>query len=210
MPTDTLRPNAAASALHRVAAAGPTLCAQAFDALPFSLLLLDGLRRVLQANRRARARLAAADGILEVRGRLSVAGPDRDAFETGWTAMVAEPSSSGRSFFARRSGDTSPLLLDATRIDSDDARIWLLRIADETLSQRRLAADWVMQFGLTASECKVGLALLRHGDAISIAAALRISDNTVRAHLKTLFAKTGVRSQAALVLRLARPAIMVE
>lgn len=210
MPFDTSLPLADLSPLLRFAGAGAALYTQAFDALPFSLLLLDDARHVVHANRRARARLAATDGIAEVRGRLSVAGPDRDAFENGWSAMVAEPASTGRSFGARRPGDNTPLMLDVIRVDGADDRAWLLRIADETVSQHRLGADWVMQFGLTASECKVGFALLRHGDAISIAAALRISDNTVRAHLKTMFAKTGVRSQAALVLRLAQPARLVE
>lgn len=204
MPFDTPLPTTRAPLPNWPAAANAALHAQALAVLPFSLLLLDDARRVIHANLRAQTRLAAADGIVEVRGRLAVTGPDRDAFESGWHTMAIDPASTGRGFGVRRGGDASPLRLDVIRIDGDEGRAWLLRIDDETVSQHRLCADWSLRFGLTASECKVGVALLRHGDAVSIAAALHISGNTVRAHLKTMFAKTGVRSQAALALRLAQ------
>jgi len=197
------------------AAAGLGLFRRALDGLPFSVVLLDDERRVVYANRRAQARLQAGDGIVDVRGRLSVGGPDREAFESGWKVLRSHPLGAGRHFVLRSSGETVPLELDVTRLattgtNTDGSRIWMLRLSDAPVSRRHLCAVWMARFGLTASECKVGLALLEHGDAVSIAATLRITDNTARAHLKSMFAKAGVRSQASLALALSLPLRLVD
>jgi DNA-binding CsgD family transcriptional regulator len=215
-----LRPHLA-RALHLlecfqgVAAVGLGLFRRALDGLPFSVLLLDDDRRVVYANRRAQVRLQAGDGIVVARGRLGVSGPDREAFESGWKVMRAHPLGAGRHFVLRSTGDTLPLELDVTRLAStganvDGSRIWMLRLSDAPVSRRHLCAVWMARFGLTVSECKVGLALLEHGDAVSIAATLRIADNTARAHLKSMFAKAGVRSQASLALALSLPLRLVD
>jgi DNA-binding CsgD family transcriptional regulator len=197
------------------AAVGLGLFRRAMDGLPFSVLLLDDGRRMVYANRRAQARLQAVDGIVDVRGRLGVGGPDREAFETGWTALRADPLGTGRQFVLRSNGDSAPLDLEATRLApagtaAEGGRIWMLRLSDAPVSRRHLCAVWMTRFGLTASECKVGLALLERGDAASIAATLRISDNTARSHLKSMFAKAGVRSQASLALALSPPLRLVD
>lgn len=192
----------------REGAAG--LLARTLDALPSPLLLLDDERRVLQANRAARERLQACEVLTELRGRLVACGAEREAFEHDWTMMCADAASTGRAFGLRRNGDAVGLGLDATVLDDAGQRVWLLRLAENTASRQRLSAGWRTQFGLTGSECRVGLALIEYGDAVSIAAALGIADNTVRSHLKIMFAKTGVHSQTALALRLALPLRLVD
>ncbi len=186
------------------------LLARTLDALPAPLLLLDDERRVLQANRAARERLRTCEVLTELRGRLVACGAERETFEHDWAAMCADAASTGRAFGLRRNGDATGLGLDATVLDHAGRRIWLLRVIENTASRQRLSTGWRTQFGLTVSECRVGLALLEHGDAVSIAAALGIADNTVRSHLKTMFAKAGVHSQAALALRLALPLRLVD
>jgi DNA-binding CsgD family transcriptional regulator len=200
---------------HGVAAVGLGLFRRAMDGLPFSVLLLDDGRRMIYANRRAQARLQAGDGIVDVRGRLSVGGSDREAFETGWNALRADPLGAGRHVVLRSNGDTAPLDLEVTCLApagtaAEGGRIWMLRLSDAPVSRRHLCTVWMSRFGLTAAECKVGLALLEHGDAVSIAATLRISDNTARAHLKSMFAKASVRSQASLALALSQPLRLVD
>jgi len=66
-------------------------------------------------------------------------------------------------FLALRSGsDTVPLDLEVTRLAlagtaAESGRIWMLRLSDAPVSWRHLCAVWMARFGLTASECKVGL-----------------------------------------------------
>ena len=188
---------------------------QAMDQLPFPVLLLDDQRRVIYANQRAAARLQQGDGIVESRGRLSAGGAERDSFESGWNLMIRDALAADGRFRIHGSADTVPLRLEATRIGmagttAAGGRLWLLRLCEGNLSRRQLALDWRTRFALTGSECRVGAALLEHGDAVSVAAALGMAENTVRAHLKSMFAKTGTRSQAALVLRLAMEGRLVD
>lgn len=180
----------------------------AMDQLPFSVLLLDNDRRVIYANARAQRRLQDGDGICELRGRFAVAGLDRDAFDCSWAELVASELSSEGRFSARGTEDVPPLRIEVTRILVPGAlinsgRMWMVRLSDHSIERRHLLSDWKARFNLTAAECKVGLSLLEYGDAVSVAGALSLSKETVRAHLKTMFLKTASKSQAALVLRLA-------
>jgi DNA-binding CsgD family transcriptional regulator len=52
--------------------------------------------------------------------------------------------------------------------------------------------------GLTPTEVKVVLHLVDGGTVSSCAAALAVAESTVRSHLKSVFAKTGVQRQAQL------------
>jgi DNA-binding CsgD family transcriptional regulator len=183
------------------------LLRQALEQLPFSVLLVDDQRSVVYANGRAQRRLRQGDRIAEVRGRLQACGAEREAFEAAWEELCACADAVARRFHLQGPEPGAPLCIDAGRIlaaqpGAEGSRLWMLRLADATLSRAALSADWRARFGLTPAECKVGLALLEHGDAMSVAAALNIAGNTARAHLKSMFAKSGVRSQAALVLRL--------
>ncbi|HEY3799247.1 MAG TPA: helix-turn-helix transcriptional regulator [Caulobacteraceae bacterium] len=60
---------------------------------------------------------------------------------------------------------------------------------------KRLAAA----FGLTPAETRVALHLIDGGDIASYARETGLSPGTVRSQLKSIFAKTGVTRQAALV-----------
>jgi DNA-binding CsgD family transcriptional regulator len=54
-------------------------------------------------------------------------------------------------------------------------------------------------YGLTAGEVRVLAAVAEKSGVASMAAALGISQATVKTHLQNLFAKTGVRRQADLL-----------
>ena len=54
-------------------------------------------------------------------------------------------------------------------------------------------------FKLTPSELRVLLAVVQVGGVMGVADALGISENTVKTHLKRLYAKTGTNRQADLV-----------
>jgi len=55
------------------------------------------------------------------------------------------------------------------------------------------------QYGLTAAELRVLIALTDVGGVAEVAAALKLSPATVRTHLRHVFEKTGVRRQADLI-----------
>jgi DNA-binding CsgD family transcriptional regulator len=57
----------------------------------------------------------------------------------------------------------------------------------------------VEQFGLTAAEVRVLIAIMDYGGVAEVASALSLSPATVRTHLRHVFEKTGVRRQADLV-----------
>jgi DNA-binding CsgD family transcriptional regulator len=59
-------------------------------------------------------------------------------------------------------------------------------------------------FDLTPAESKITIALLHGGDLRGIAAAQRVSLETVRSHLKSVFAKTNTSRQADLIALLMR------
>jgi DNA-binding CsgD family transcriptional regulator len=69
---------------------------------------------------------------------------------------------------------------------------------------RALCADRLRElYGLTRTQANVVLALVRTPGLAPVAEALGLSPNTVRAHLKQVFAKCGVRSRPELLQRLA-------
>jgi DNA-binding CsgD family transcriptional regulator len=59
-------------------------------------------------------------------------------------------------------------------------------------------------YKLTPTELRVLLAIVEVGGVAEVAEALGISDNTVKTHLKRLYAKTGASRQADLVKLLAK------
>jgi DNA-binding CsgD family transcriptional regulator len=60
-------------------------------------------------------------------------------------------------------------------------------------------------FDLSPAEARVARLLLEGKSVAGIAAESKVGENTVRAHLKSIFAKTGVNRQAELVRLLALP-----
>ena len=71
-------------------------------------------------------------------------------------------------------------------------------------SDRSVCADHLRElYGLTRTQVNVVQALVETPGLGPVADALGLSPNTVRAHLKQVFSKCGVRSQSELLQRLA-------
>ena len=62
-------------------------------------------------------------------------------------------------------------------------------------------------FGLTAAECRVALLLVDGHTPRLIAQMLGVTDHTVRSQIKSIFSKTGVRRQSALVRLMLQSAV---
>ena len=71
--------------------------------------------------------------------------------------------------------------------------------ASPASSLERQCAQVVAQYGLSAREADVLVLLARGRDAAYVAEELVISKNTVRTHMKNIFAKTGVHSRQELI-----------
>ena len=72
-------------------------------------------------------------------------------------------------------------------------------VLDEEHAHLQLNSELIAEYGLTAKEQRIVLRLI-HGQTIKeIASETFVSEHTVKSHLKSIFAKTGAKSQGALI-----------
>jgi DNA-binding CsgD family transcriptional regulator len=181
----------------------------ALEALALGLVVVDRRFGISATNRVAEAILAEADGLRAVSGRLHVACPQcrrqlatevarhsasspaargdrlvgvpRASIGPAYVLRVL-PSAPATGFGAARHGNASIIISDPLRGG---------RVPDGTIVKRA--------YGLTAAESAVA-ALIPFGlSKRKVAAQLGVSENTVKTHLKAVYDKLGVRSQAELV-----------
>ncbi|MDP1699010.1 MAG: helix-turn-helix transcriptional regulator [Xanthomonadaceae bacterium] len=185
--------------------------AAGWDFLRFGVWLLDRDGRVAHANTEARrlARVAAAG--LSERDRELVPNwrPDRPAFQKALT--IATNRDSGR--------DTELLLHDTTgrawaacnirplHHDAFGCRAFSTPCTAilfvRPLVQCPSSADALRHvFGLTPAETDLACALLQHGALADCGPAMNKQRETLRTHLKGLFAKTETHRQSELIRRL--------
>ena len=81
-----------------------------------------------------------------------------------------------------------------------DGRI-LVALNDKQLTDERLAAAASI-YGLTPAQLRLAGLIVDGHSLVEAARVLRASQNTARTHLRRMFERTGVRSQAALVVAL--------
>jgi DNA-binding NarL/FixJ family response regulator len=94
---------------------------------------------------------------------------------------------------------TADDLVDAIRLVADDQEVV------STSFGRAVRQPWPgHDFGLTLRESEVAAFLAQGLRNRDIAAALWVSENTVKTHLKSIFQKMSVRSRAEAIVRIAR------
>lgn len=94
-------------------------------------------------------------------------------------------------------------LLTLTPIPSaDDPATCLIvaRVIDQAVAAERRTAARLQAVGLTPTEARIATLLAAGRDVRDIAAVVHAQESTVRWHLKQVFAKTGTRTQAQLVV----------
>lgn len=187
-----------------------TLYSQAIGRLSVGTLLLDERGKVLEQNLIARELLATNDGLKLVGGRLEASYP-RDNREL--QQLI-------RNAFARHSGD--PLALaSAISVSRPSGLVSLGVVVEPVPSQewaegkgqpsavvyirdatgKSLASNAAAKqlFNLTPAETALAMELANGLSLEEAAEALNIRRNTARAHLRSIFSKTGVRRQTELV-----------
>jgi len=181
------------------------------DKFLVGLVILDNRGRIVVANDSARQacdntrnlKLAAVGTILatdEDTNRLL----QQFIASTGATANGNGKSDGGQLAIARRNGRL-PLLLDVMPIrddglpDGDNVRGSAVFIIDPDQS-KVLSIDGLSKiFGLTLAEQQVSASVVNGMTIDQVAEERGTSSGTVRTQIKTIFSKTGVNSQSALV-----------
>jgi len=188
------------------------------SARPMVLLGLN--RRIITANSLAREFLASGGLLFEADGILCSRGAKASyEFQRAFEALqLAELTG-----VARASPRRIALRLEAGALVDQDllCSIWaiqpatsmsafgpmpvaLLTIAPSTSVSFADPIFIGSMFDLTPAEAKITIALLEGGDLRSIAAAQRVSIETVRTQLKSVFAKTNTSRQSELIALLMR------
>ncbi|QRM31159.1 helix-turn-helix transcriptional regulator [Microvirga sp. VF16] len=174
-------------------------------------ILIDWLGRVIRLNGRAEAYLGEHLQIVSSRLR----SPEREANKalqdliTACTrSMIGEQDDGPNSALLHRANGL-PFLLHSYPVARAACDIFqgaraILLITDPT-EDRTLALTTVREiFQLTPAELRVASALLKGLDTQQIANENEVGTQTVRYHLKSIFAKTGTNHQAQLVSLLSR------
>jgi DNA-binding CsgD family transcriptional regulator len=174
-------------------------------------VLLDDLGLVVEMNAAAEKRLGDA---LFVRRRRLHAGQGGDDAEL---QGLIDSITAGGSFYGRpapcsmalASAARRPLLVQGTPLVQSARSLFhyatgLLILHDLDGRPQPEVAVLREAFGLTPAEGLVAQALAGGRKPRQVAAELKLSHETVRVHLKTIFAKTGVGHQAELAIVLDR------
>ncbi len=172
----------------------------AADYMALGVIMLDRSGLIMRTNSQAESILVAQDGLMRQGRRLVLA--DRGQARQLETALRQGEAS--LILAVQRAESSGPLGFLAYRVNAPDyvAEGDVPAMAVYLSDPGRKAGpppQWLMgQFGLTAGEALVAAAV---ADGCSIAEAatrIGIAANTVRAHLRAIYAKTGVNSQAKL------------
>lgn len=193
---------------------------EALDRLSVGAIVLDERGRVTAQNAVAARVLSARDGLEVVDATLRAsADAGRAAFAaTLAEARATEPGTRGASLrlvSLERGGGKAALgvavcpMRFGGGLDGRPRHGVAVFLRDPDTSLGVDAPALVALFGLTPAEAKLALELVKGRSLEQSATILDIRYNTARAHLRSIFAKTGVTRQAELVrVVLASPAAL--
>lgn len=186
---------------------------QAIDAIDAGLIVLDARCRIVRMNSVAEAIVAANGEIGATGGRLWLADPSRNM---RLTALVADciAIAQGRAAPLPKAilverPDRLAITITAAPLDcrgdalTGDRWHALLFMRDPEHPPVRIEQLRAL-FGLTRREAIIAAKIAAGHSLATIAATLRVGIETVRSHLKEVFAKTGTSRQAELVALISR------
>jgi DNA-binding CsgD family transcriptional regulator len=183
------------------------LYSQAIGRLSVATLVLDESGSVLQVNPVAQEILARSDGLKLVGGRLEATYPsdNRELQRLIRGAFVPDaPKGAEAMSVTRPSGlvnlgvvvESIPSLDWAEEKGQPAAMVYIRDAASKSLASEAVTKQL---FNLTKAETALAMELTNGLSLEEAAEALNIRRNTARAHLRSIFSKTGVRRQTELV-----------
>jgi DNA-binding CsgD family transcriptional regulator len=179
---------------------------------PRGVLVLSGDGKIQMANTRATAILAAHDGLSDRDGKLVIQGKDvakrlsdylgkldtmGDAGlpEMDWNMVVNKPS--GGAPYQLILGHLTLSDWNLESRHSDKVAVIHVHDPNETVGvQPEQLSDF---YGFTKAQARLAAKLFQGYTINEAADALHISVNTARTHMRGIYAKTGVRTQAELL-----------
>lgn len=168
----------------------------AFDHMPFAIFVLNGRGEVKFRNDQAHA-LTSDTGPLAIRaGRL---GP-RNAHAAAYARALASARAGVTAHVALTDERRRPLFLSIAPSQSDCT--FYVTIADPEAPCAE-PADIAAILGISMAEAHVARALFDGARIPAIAAARRVTIETVRSQLRSLYSKLDVKTQAELIRLLA-------
>lgn len=160
-------------------------------------VLLGPSRRLIWANRAAEAELHKGSSLRLEGGRVATRRPDMTA-ELERITAIGGPDRA--RIFVPLADGTDHLIIDTARLPSNREHVALqFRPGTAKLFDPDEA---LRPFGLTPAERDVAAFLLEGATAREIASARRSAPDTVRAQVKSIYAKLGIGSRTELLRRL--------
>jgi DNA-binding CsgD family transcriptional regulator len=171
------------------------------DRIGCGYLILEGRRRVVEANASARQILGGDGDGAQPLDQLT------RAFKRLMDRAPNRPSLGSLSWVVISSKDDAPLVLSQITEDMPDG-ISLVMLVDLDVHLEPNPFMLQRMFGLTMAETRLALQMARGDIPADVARNRRLSRTTIRSQLASVFAKTQTRRQAELVTLLARIAVL--
>lgn len=177
--------------------------AEALDATPAGVVVVDAHARIVHANLAAEAILAKGDGLLRNNGRLRGLSSLADQGLTRAIGLATSvPVPRGTGLQCRRVGRPGAYVINVTPLCGHDdgalAGRALIVLIDPDRDRKPPAELLRQLFGLTAAESAVALLIISGYGVRAAADELSVSQTTVRTHLQRVYGKTGAHTQAQL------------
>jgi DNA-binding CsgD family transcriptional regulator/PAS domain-containing protein len=180
---------------------------QVLDRICEGIVLLDRNERIVYANAAA-LKQGTNGGALRLRnGAISTWSPTHSQQLAAMIgAAMRGAAASAMSVPRPQDGQLVTLIVSSVRgrdvgrfadVDMPDATVLLLII--DPANRAGIPVAWIADaYGLTPGEARVALAAASGGSIPEMARSLNLSPNTVKTHLRKVFAKTGTSRQAEL------------
>jgi DNA-binding CsgD family transcriptional regulator len=178
------------------------------DRLDRGVLLLDAEGRIIDANSHAVHVIRNCSGIRVRSGRLSFADPILDQQLDDALSGPSAGARNGRAVIAARvrcrGSEPYRVVIRAVPPDTDERKVAFFVLVYAPNGQKGISIEVLREvYGLTPAQAQVARSLFAGRSVDETARALDLSLNTVRTHLKQIFTKCEVNSQAELLHLLA-------
>jgi len=180
------------------------------DKLDRGVVLIDARGRVVDANTLAVRMLKAGEGIVLRSGRFAFADAVLDDRLSRMIAQrrprsAVDPPAVIATQVRRSGGASYQIIVSPVPADADEREVAFFAVIYAPNEQREISVAVLRDlYDLTPAQARVARSLFAGRSVEETAAALDLSLNTVRTHLKQIFTRCEVQSQAELLHLLAR------